>query len=135
MRILHLSDTHLTRDAGPNHYGVDPAASLRLMLRDCGELRELDAVVVTGDVADDGTSEAYAQAWQLIGGFARAVWATPGVVTRIDPTAPLSTVRAVRGASASLVDLGGPHSPVLHTLHTRDPETGRVAYETGAQGA
>jgi 3',5'-cyclic-AMP phosphodiesterase len=278
MRILHLSDTHLIRDPGPNHYGVDPAASLRLMLHDCGELRELDAVVVTGDVADDGTSEAYAQAWQLIGGFAREreipaffttgnhdergafgsvlgsghaepvdevrstegeraavsmikgyrlvtldslipgqvygritatqlawlravlaepapegtvlafhhppvmvpgvkeqewaglrngdelaaviagtdvrlvlcghfhlqlygtlagvpVWATPGVVTRIDLTAPLSTVRAVRGASASLVDLGGPHSPVLHTLHARDPEAGRIAYETGAQGA
>ncbi len=278
MRILHLSDTHLTRGAGPNHYGVDPAESLRLMLRDCGELRDLDAVLVTGDVADDGSSTAYAQAKHLIGAFARdrgipaifttgnhdergafaevlgsgheqpvdemtsaegeraavsmiggyrlvtldslipgkvygritatqlawlrgvlaepapdgtvvafhhppvmvpgvkaqewaglqngdelaavmagtdvrlvlcghfhlqlygtlagvPVWATPGVVTRIDLTAPLSTVRAVKGASASLIDLGGPHSPVLHTLHARDPEMGRTAYEADVEGS
>lgn len=272
MRILHLSDTHLTHGDGPNSYGVDPAESLRLILRDCSGLPDLDAVLVTGDVADDGTPTAYAQAKNLIGNFAlereipaffttgnhderaafasvlgsghpqpvsefdsadseRAavsmiggyrlvtldslipslvygrisapqlswlgevladpapegtivafhhppvfvphvrdhewaglrngdelaaviagtdvqlvlcghfhlqlfgqlagvpVWSTPGVVTRIDLTAPEGMVRAVRGASATLVDLGGPHSPVLHTLHARDPEQGRAAYE------
>ncbi|MFI1991552.1 hypothetical protein [Actinoplanes sp. NPDC020271] len=63
------------------------------------------------------------------------VWATPGVVTRIDLTAPPEVVRAVRGASATVADLGGPHSPVPHTLHARDPETGRTAYETGVEGS
>lgn len=281
MRILHLSDTHLTRAPGPDREGVDTRASLRRILHDCRSLPELDAVVVTGDVADDGSPEAYTDAVGLIGAFARQrripaifstgnhdertaftavlgsghldadgrdrpngqldsaegeraavttvagyrivtldslvpgkgygrvstaqlrwlcdvlaepaphgtvlalhhppvavpgvavqhalglrnphdlaeairgtdvrivlcghfhlqlfgmlaavpVWVTPGVVTRIDLTAPPGTERAVKGASASLVDLGGPHSPVCHTLHARDPQLGDTAYELDA---
>lgn len=50
------------------------------------------------------------------------VWVTPGVVTRIDLTAPPSLVRAVQGASATVVDLGGPFSPSFHVIHARDPK-------------
>lgn len=281
MRILHLSDTHLTRDPGPDADGVDTRESLRRILHDCGELPGLDVVVVTGDIADDGSREAYTDALELVGAFARQrripavfstgnhdersaftavlgsghldaegrdrpanrleatdgarsavstvagyriitldslvpgkgygqistaqlawlsdvlaepapygsvlafhhppvavpgvavqdalglrngpdladaiggtdvrvvlcghfhlqifgmltgvpVWVTPGVVTRIDLTATPGTERAVRGASASLVDLGGPHSPVFHTLHARDPRAGQTAYEVDA---
>ncbi|MET8149656.1 metallophosphoesterase family protein [Actinoplanes sp. NPDC049668] len=63
MRILHLSDTHLGR-AGARE-------SLSRLLHDCRELAGLSAVVVTGDVADDGTTEAYTAALELVGGFAR----------------------------------------------------------------
>jgi 3',5'-cyclic AMP phosphodiesterase CpdA len=56
------------------------------------------------------------------------VWVTPGVVTRIDLTAPPELVRAVRGASASVVDLGGPFSPAFHVIHARDPEVGQQVY-------
>jgi hypothetical protein len=56
------------------------------------------------------------------------VWVTPGVVTRIDLTAPRHLVRAVKGASATVVELGGPFSPAFHVLHARDPEVGRQAY-------
>ena len=281
MRILHLSDTHLTRLPGLDADGVDTRESLRRILHDCGEVPGLDAVVVTGDVADDGSPEAYTDALELIGAFARQrhvpalfttgnhderaaftavlgsghfdaegrdrpadrldaadgarsavttvagyriitldslvpgkgygristaqlawlrdvlaepapygsvlafhhppvavpgvavqdalglrngpdladailgtdvrvmlcghfhlqifgmlsgvpVWVTPGVVTRIDLTATPGTERAVKGASASLVDLGGVHSPLFHTLHARDPHVGRTAYEVDA---
>jgi Icc protein len=282
MRILHLSDTHLTRAHGPDSDGVDTRDSLRRILHDCREVPGLDAVVVTGDIADDGSREAYTDARQLVGAFAgerrvpaifstgnhddrtaftaelgsghidaegrdapgqqldeaegeRAavsivagyriitldslvpgkghgrisaaqlawlrtvlaepaphgsivafhhppvvvpgvavqnalglcnghdlanvisgtdvrlllcghfhiqlfgmlagvpVWVTPGVVTRIDLTATPGTERAVKGASASLIDLGGPHSPVFHTLHARDPHGGQTAYEIDAR--
>ncbi|XVU23883.1 metallophosphoesterase [Actinoplanes sp. CA-054009] len=281
MRLLHLSDTHLTREPGPDADGVDTRDSLRRILHDCREVPGLDAVVITGDIADDGSREAYADARRLIGAFAaerripavfttgnhddrpgftaelgsghldpdghdapaqqldtaeneraavttvagyriitldslvpgkgygrispaqltwlrtilaepsprgsvlalhhppigvpgvavqsalglangpdlaaaiagsdvRAilcghfhlqlfgllagvpVWVTPGVVTRIDLTATPGTERAVKGASASLIDLGGPHSPVFHTMHARDPHTGHTAYEIDA---
>jgi 3',5'-cyclic AMP phosphodiesterase CpdA len=277
MRILHLSDTHITASAGLNQDGVDSRESLRRMLRDCGELPGLDVVVVSGDVADDGSAEAYADALELVGGFARQrripaifstgnhderaaftavlgsghvgpdrqlesaggeraaasmvagyriitldslvpgkaygllsdaqlgwlrdvlaepapygsvvvfhhppvvvpgvavqqafglrnsadlaevirgsdvqlllcghfhlqlfgmlagvpVWVTPGVVNRIDLTATPGTERAVKGASASLIDLGAPHSPVCHTLHARDPRLGQTAHEIDAAG-
>ncbi|GAA4607597.1 3',5'-cyclic AMP phosphodiesterase CpdA [Actinoplanes octamycinicus] len=276
MRILHLSDTHVSREPGPDSEGVDTRDSLRRILADCAELPGLDALVVTGDIADDGSPEAYRDvrdmvlkfvadrgipailttgnhderaaftaalgtghldaggadrperrldgderaavttvdghrivtldslvpgkgyglisaaqlAWlrgvlaepaphgtilafhhppvavpgvavqaalglrngdelavaiagsdvrlilcghfhlQLFGMLAGVpVWVTPGVVTRIDLTATPGTERAVKGASATLVDLGGPHSPVFHTLHARDPLAGETAYE------
>lgn len=281
MRILHLSDTHLTRTPGPDGDGVDTRESLRRILHDCREVPDLDVVVVTGDIADDGSHEAYTDALELVGAFARQrripaifstgnhderaaftavlgsghfdaggrdqpedqiggadgaraavtlvsgyrivtldslvpgkgygqiskaqlawlrnvlaepapngtvlafhhppivvpgvavqdalglrnaqdltdtisgtdvrlmlcghfhlqlfgmlgsvpVWVTPGVVTRIDLTATPGTERAVKGASASLVDLGGPYSPVFHTLHARDPHVGQTAYEVDA---
>ena len=67
------------------------------------------------------------------------VWVTPGVVTRIDLTAPAGLDRAVKGAGATVVDLGGPASPMFHTLQARDPEIGAEVYlfdtRTGARVA
>lgn len=66
---------------------------------------------------------------QLTGRLGQAaVWATPGVVTRIDLTAPLHVVRAVHGASATVVELGGPFSPSFHLVQARDPEVGEEVY-------
>ncbi|WP_221623239.1 metallophosphoesterase [Micromonospora globispora] len=56
------------------------------------------------------------------------VWVTPGVVTRIDFTAPPRRERAVLGAGATVVDLGGPTSPLFHVLHARDPRAGEQVY-------
>jgi 3',5'-cyclic AMP phosphodiesterase CpdA len=56
------------------------------------------------------------------------VWVTPGIVTRMDLTAPPHLRRAVTGAGASVVDLGGPFSPMFHTLQARDPGAGSQAY-------
>ncbi|MBL7257651.1 metallophosphoesterase family protein [Paractinoplanes lichenicola] len=262
MRILHLSDTHLTAAPGPNADGIDSRESLRRMLAGCERLTRLSAVLVTGDVADDGSPEAYEDVRALVGGFAAArgipalyttgnhderkafasvlgddlvaateidgfrlitldtlvpgkaygwlgddqlawlrdtlstpaphgtvlafhhppiglpgvevqhklgllnpealaeairgrdvrliltghfhlqlfgllesvpVWVTPGVITRIDLTGLPGTERAVRGASATLVDLSTPHSPLLHVLHARDPHAGETAHELSAE--
>jgi Icc protein len=53
---------------------------------------------------------------------------TPGIVTRLDMTAPPQLVRGVKGAGASVVDLGGPFSPTIHTVHARDPDVGDQVY-------
>lgn len=66
---------------------------------------------------------------QLSGRMSQAtVWATPGVVTRIDLTAPPHVVRAVHGSSATVIELGGPFSPSIHVLHARDPHANEEAY-------
>ena len=60
VRILHLSDFHLTKLPGPNAEGIDPREALRLMLTACAHVDAVDMVVVSGDIADDGSSDAYA---------------------------------------------------------------------------
>ncbi|WP_316774129.1 metallophosphoesterase [Streptomyces sasae] len=282
MRILHLSDTHLDRTDAPNRRGVNATASLRLMLDELRHLQGLDAVVVTGDLADDGAVEAYTTLRTLIGAYAQArgipaiyttgnhdereafakvlgsghldadgtdraelvfgpeeraavstvggrrfvtldslvpgkvhgrlgapqlewlrevlrtpaehgtvlafhhppfalglsstqpvfglrdpgdlaavirgsdvrvilaghyhlqlfgllesvpVWVTPGVVNRIDLTVAPGGERAVRGASASLVELDGPASPMFHTFHARDPRAHETVYEIDEEQA
>lgn len=56
------------------------------------------------------------------------VWVTPGVVTRIDTTAPPHLVRGVLGAGASIVDLADPASPTFHVISARDPRAGEQVY-------
>ncbi|TCC25133.1 metallophosphoesterase family protein [Kribbella speibonae] len=58
----------------------------------------------------------------------KPVWVTPGVITRIDLTAPAALVRGVLGAGATVVELGGPFGPMFHTLQARDPQSGTEAY-------
>jgi 3',5'-cyclic-AMP phosphodiesterase len=281
MRILHLSDMHLTGAPGPNRDGVDPRESLRLILRDCYEIPDITLVVVTGDISDDGSLQSYKDAYAAIAAFAIErnipcflttgnhdvrssfarvlgsghrsadgqdlsgemlrspdgecaastlvegyriitldslvpgktyglisqaqlgwlrgilaqpaprgtilafhhppvavfgvevqkklalhnrdelaetimgtdvrlvlcghfhlqvygqlgavpVWVTPGVLNRIDLTVSPGAERAVRGAGATVVDLDSGGSPVIHTVHARDPLIGRVVYEAGA---
>ncbi|MEU7501198.1 metallophosphoesterase family protein [Streptomyces griseofuscus] len=71
MKILHLSDTHLDRAGGPDADGADGTAALQRLLADLVHLSDLDAVIVTGDVADDGSSEGYSRARELLGGYAK----------------------------------------------------------------
>lgn len=71
---------------------------------------------------------------QLAGTLAGVpVWVTPGILTRIDLTTPPHLERAVKGAGASVVDLGGPGSPMFHVLHARDPDAGAVVYLVDAE--
>jgi 3',5'-cyclic AMP phosphodiesterase CpdA len=56
------------------------------------------------------------------------VWVTPGIVTRIDTTAPPGLVRGVLGAGATVVDLADPAAPTFHGLVARDPRAGEEVY-------
>ncbi|MGI5455807.1 metallophosphoesterase family protein [Streptomyces sp. CA-249302] len=284
MRILHLSDTHVERTDAPNRHGVNATDSLRLILTELRHQRGVDAIVVTGDIANDGAVEAYTAVRELVGEFARRldapvfyttgnhdereafgkvlgsghleadgseragvvvfesadgeraavshvggwrfvtldslvpgrihgwlgdgqldwlrgvltepapengtllafhhppigldisatqqafglrnpealasairgsdvrvvltghyhlqlfgmlesvpVWVTPGIVNRIDLTTAPGAERAVRGASASLVELGGASGPMFHTFHARDPRAHETVYELDAE--
>jgi Icc protein len=275
VRILQLSDLHLRRLPGADQDGVDARATLVQMLQDCRHLEDVDLVVVSGDVADDGLKQTYADALTLVGDLARRhgaaqayctgnhdrrdafaavlgsghfdrtgqpsgrpapsalgeraavsqvagyrvitldslvpgelhgwigddqlhwlqrvladpspagtilvvhhppialdrgaqpsvglqnatalseviegadvlimlcghfhvqlagrlgavpVWVGPGIYSRIDLTAPSRLDRAVRGAAATVVELGGPSAPLFYMLHARDPRAGEALY-------
>jgi Icc protein len=72
MRILHLSDTHLDGTDSPNADGVNARQSLRQMLGDLAAVRDIDLVVISGDIAGDRSRDAYHAARELIGKFARS---------------------------------------------------------------
>lgn len=72
------------------------------------------------------TGHLHFQVSGVLGGA--TVWVTPGVVTRIDPTAPPHLVRGVLGAGATVVDLRVPTAPTFHVLLARDPRAGEEVY-------
>lgn len=70
LRILHLSDTHLTGD-GSLHYGiVDTQEHLERVLERASTLDDLDLVAVSGDLSEDGSIESYENLKRLIEPFA-----------------------------------------------------------------
>lgn len=78
--LLHLSDPHLFADPARELYGVNTEASFRATLRralhDHG--RQPDAILVTGDIADDGSWQTYQRFRAAMGGFGIPVLCTPG---------------------------------------------------------
>jgi 3',5'-cyclic AMP phosphodiesterase CpdA len=57
--MLHISDTHLYGD-GSLHYGiVDTVAALRRVLAKASEITGIGAVVLSGDLSEDGTEASY----------------------------------------------------------------------------
>ncbi len=76
MRLLHLSDLHISRDPGPDAEGVDARVVLAQLLHDCRHVTDIDLVLVSGDIADDGSREGYTDALDLVESFARQHGAT-----------------------------------------------------------
>lgn len=70
LKLLHISDTHLFGD-DTLHYGlVDTTAALERVLAKAGGVPDLDAVVLSGDLSDDGTAASYGKLRDLVEPFA-----------------------------------------------------------------
>jgi len=59
IRILHLSDTHLSGEGTLHHGMVDTTAALRRVLDRAAAVGRLDLVVASGDLSDDGSEASY----------------------------------------------------------------------------
>jgi Icc protein len=68
IRLAHLSDTHTIGDAATLPFGQDSAASLAAVI--AAFPTRPDVAVITGDLADDGTIEAYRKLGGLTAGLA-----------------------------------------------------------------
>jgi Icc protein len=116
LRILHLSDTHLTGDGALHQGTVDTTAALRDLLEHVDTIEGVGLVVVSGDVSEDGSTGSYATARELVGGWAgrhRAAFVTvPG---NHDQRA---------GFRQALFDghvLGEGGQELMHTMEHHDP--------------
>lgn len=65
LRILHISDTHLFGD-DTRHYGVvDTDAALRRTLERADAVPDVDVLVASGDLSDDGSVSSYRRLREL----------------------------------------------------------------------
>ncbi|GIG63928.1 metallophosphoesterase [Phytomonospora endophytica] len=109
-----------------HHPPVAPAVSPLLPTVNLRDAERLGRVIAGTDVQTVLCGHFHLQLSALWHGI--PVWVTPGIITRIDLSAPPGLERAVKGAGATVVELGGPYSPMFHTIHARDPEAGRQVY-------
>lgn len=129
MRVVQISDLHLTGDGAPAYGVVDTWGALEACVAHLLDLSPLpDAVVVTGDVADRGEAAAYARARNVFAALTDAgvpVYLTPGNhdhgdrlraalggMYPHDPSAP--------GGAGYCVEMNGAR---LVCLNTRQPGT------------
>ena len=72
--LLQLSDCHLSADPAAEYRGQDADATLSSLLPACRQLAP-EGVVLSGDIAEDGSAEAYRRVGRMIDGLApRTAW-------------------------------------------------------------
>jgi 3',5'-cyclic-AMP phosphodiesterase len=121
--LAQLSDTHLVRDPEALRWGRPPAKTLAAVL---AALPAIDAVVVTGDIADDASAEAYRLADRLAAEKAARRFFVPG--NHDDREIMRSTLGKVSGCRA--VELSPRWSLVLVDSQWVGRDAGRVSDET-----
>ncbi|MFP4207435.1 MAG: metallophosphoesterase [Wenzhouxiangella sp.] len=124
--LLQLSDSHLAADPAADYRGQNADANLARLLPAC-RLLAPDGVVLSGDIAEDGSGEAYARAGELIEGLApRMAW-IPGnhderaVMAEVFGTLGYETGPGLEwgGWQIALLDSAVPHRPEGHLDETR----------------
>jgi Icc protein len=80
VRLLHLTDPHLYEDASCELYGINTATSFRAVLdRALAAPEERpDALLVTGDIAEDGSRAAYLRCRSMLAALGVPVLCIPG---------------------------------------------------------
>jgi 3',5'-cyclic AMP phosphodiesterase CpdA len=87
--ILQISDTHIVPEGALVSGRLDTASALaRLVTRICGirdQIGPIDAVLVSGDVSDDGSAESYVRFKSLVAPLGLPIHVIPGNHDARDP--------------------------------------------------
>lgn len=87
--ILQISDTHIVRPGGLVSERLDTAKSLENLVgrivANRSHFGQVDAVLVTGDLSDDGSAESYAHFKSLMAPLGAPIFAIPGNHDLRDP--------------------------------------------------
>ena len=124
IRLAQLSDLHLAEDPSARPFGQDTAATLAAVV-DAFPARP-DVAVMTGDLADDGSIEAYRRILGLTADLADEVYSVPG--NHDDP----ADMHEILGGSDALHVVRLSRSWTMLLLNSQWPghDTGRIAPET-----
>lgn len=58
MKLIHLSDIHLA-DEGKSIWGVNPKERLDYTINRISQIKDIDAIIISGDLSDDGSAWSY----------------------------------------------------------------------------
>lgn len=79
IRVVQITDIHLTAKPGTELYGVDTAQSLENIIEAIKKLPvKPDVIITTGDIAEDGSKSAYSRFQDLVAGLNIPVYVLPG---------------------------------------------------------
>jgi Icc protein len=117
--VLHLTDTHIARDAAYALKGVGVRDGLTRVLAHCTRSGPADLLLATGDLAHDGSEAAYR--W-LAESFTPAAARVAALAGNHDEPARLSAILP----APKEVEIGGWRIVLLHTQRT-DAEGGHLA--------
>ncbi|MFJ3383739.1 MULTISPECIES: metallophosphoesterase [unclassified Curtobacterium] len=116
LRVLHLSDTHLTGDGALHQGTVDTTAALDTLLGRLDEVEGVGLVVVSGDVSEDGSAESYAVFLERVGG-----WATRHGAALVTVPGNHDQREGFRQVLANGHVLGEGGRPLMHTMEYHPP--------------
>lgn len=77
MRVVQISDCHVSAPEGPTYRGADPRATLRALVDRIIDWSP-DVVLATGDMSEDGSAASYAWLEEELRRIPAPVLATPG---------------------------------------------------------
>jgi len=123
-RLIQISDTHLFADPAGTFGGVTTLASLDRVLAFAGS--PIDAVLATGDLAHDGSREAYAAFRRTLTECQVPVYCLPG---NHDDPAHLAEVLATGNVRRTETALLGTWQLILLDSHLRGHDEGRIGAE------
>lgn len=82
MRIIHLSDLHLTNDVCI--WGTDTNAHFTYAIEKIKGLKDIDAVIISGDLSNDGSIESYMRLDRTLAALDLPVYCCPGNHDNLD---------------------------------------------------
>jgi len=116
LRILHLSDTHLTGDGALHQGTVDTTAALETLLHRLDVVEGVGLVVVSGDLSEDGSPASYQALRDRVGD-----WATRHGAALVVVPGNHDQREGFRQVLANGHVLGEGGTPLMHTLEYQPP--------------
>ncbi|MBV1879087.1 MAG: metallophosphoesterase [Pseudomonadales bacterium] len=78
IRIVQLTDIHLSSRENPRVHRVATDVSLALVVDQIRQLQQPDGIIITGDIADDGSAPSYARLREILAVLNVPVYVLPG---------------------------------------------------------
>ena len=118
IRIVQISDCHVSADTGQTYRGINPHQNLISMMQKIADLKP-DLLLATGDLSEDGSAESYHLLKQYLHLFGVPVLALPGnhdnpvLLASAFPGSPVDSISVSNHGSWQIIRLNSciPNKP------------------------